>query len=387
MPPALPAIASYCATFLPREMLHVYRQVCGVRSSDHWILTRRRANTAVFPFPQVIELQKSPWRVFNRLWHRIFSDFVPVGSFEIAQMLRFCQDRNVSLVHVYLGSEALRILSFLERFSGARVISFHGADLSDEFAAENYAPLWGRAELFLCRSRSLRERLLAKGCPADRIRLNYTGVPVPSEFVGRRLPEGRKQEPVRLLQACRFIPKKGLDVTLRAIKLLRDKAIPVSLTLAGEGPEEPSLRALARELGIADQVVLTGFLERAQLEEAYRRHHLFVHPSRTTPEGDREGIPNSVLEAMAYGLPVVSTRHSGIPEAITDSQDGLLVEQPDPSSLATAILQLIENPPLYERLSRNAHDTVQRRFSLAANAAALETLYREALSLRPGIAR
>jgi glycosyltransferase involved in cell wall biosynthesis len=210
---------------------------------------------------------------------------------------------------------------------------------------------------------------------------------VPSEFVGRRLPEGGKQEPVRLLQACRFIPKKGLDVTLRAIKLLRDKAIPVSLTLAGEGPEEPSLRALARELGIADQVVLTGFLERAQLEEAYRRHHLFVHPSRTTPEGDREGIPNSVLEAMAYGLPVVSTRHSGIPEAITDSQDGLLVEQPDPSLLATAILQLIENPPLYERLSRNAHDTVQRRFSLAANAAALETLYREALSLRPGIAR
>jgi len=387
MAPALPAIASYCATFLPREMLHVYRQVCGVRSFDHWVMTRRHANAAAFPFPQLVELRKSPWRVFNRLWHRVFSDFVPVGRFEIAQMLRFCQHRDVSLVHIYLGSEALRIVSFLERFSGARVISFHGADLSDEFSAETYAPLWNRAELFLCRSQSLREQLLAKGCPANRVRLNYTGVPVPSEFAGRRPPDWRKGEPLRLLQACRFIQKKGLDATLHAIRLLKDKAVPVSLTLAGEGPEEPSLRALARELGIVDQISFGGFLEREQLEEAYRRHHLFVHPSRTTPEGDREGIPNSVLEAMAYGLPVISTRHSGIPEAITDGQDGLLVEHPDPPSLATAIRQLIENPSLYERLSRNAHDTVLKRFSLAANAAALETLYREALNCRPKGAR
>ena len=382
MPPARPAIVSYCATFLPREMLHVYRQVCGVRSFDHWVITRRRANMAAFPFPQVLALRKSPWRVFNRLWHRTFSDFVPLGRSEIMQMLHFCQHRNVSLVHVYLGSEALRILSFLNQFQAARIISFHGADLSQEFSAENYAPLWNHAELFLCRSQSLREQLLAKGCPADRVRLNYTGVPVPGEFTARRLPDWRKSEPVRLLQACRFIQKKGLDATLHAIRLLKDNAVPVSLTLAGEGPEESSLRALTRELGIADQVTFTGFLAREQLEEAYRRHHLFVHPSRTTPEGDREGIPNSVLEAMAYGLPVVSTRHSGIPEAITDGQDGLLVEHPDPSALAAALQQLIDNPSLYERLSRNAHDTVLKRFSLAANAAALEALYREALSLR-----
>ena len=379
---ARPTIASYCATFLPREMLHVYRQVCGVSSFDHWIMTRRRANAAAFPFPQILELRKSPWRAFHRLWHRVFGDFVPVGRFETTQMLRFCQQRNASLVHVYLGTEALRILSFLERFDGARVISFHGADLSDEFSAENYSPLWNRAELFLCRSQSLRERLLAKGCPAGRVRLNYTGVPVPAEFASRRLPDLRNDEPLRLLQACRFISKKGLDVTLHAMRLLKDKSVPATLTLAGEGPEESSLRALTRELGIADHVSFTGFLEREQLEEAYRRHHLFVHPSRTTPEGDREGIPNSLLEAMAYGLPVISTRHSGIPEAITDGQDGLLLESPDPSSLMTAVLQLTENRALYERLSRHAHDTVQSRFSLTANTAALEALYREAFNVR-----
>ena len=237
MAPALPAIASYCATFLPREMLHVYRQVCGVRSFDHWVMTRRRANAAAFPFPQVVELRKSPWRIFNRCGIALSAISFPWAALKLRRCCGFARHRDVSLVHVYLGSEALRILSFLERFNGARVISFHGADLSDEFSAESYAPLWNRAELFLCRSQSLRERLLAKGCPADRVRLNYTGVPVPSEFAGRRLPDRRNAEPVRLLQACRFIQKKGLDATLHAIRLLKDKAVPVSLTLAGEGPK------------------------------------------------------------------------------------------------------------------------------------------------------
>jgi colanic acid/amylovoran biosynthesis glycosyltransferase len=379
---ARPVIASYCATFLPREMLHVYRQVCGVHSFDHWVITRRRSNTAAFPFPRMIELEKSPWRGFSRFWRRVLRRRVPLSRFEIAQMLRFCQDHRISLLHVYLGSEALRILPFLEQFQGARLISFHGADLSDQFDAETYAPLWDCAELFLSRSQSLRERLLAKGCPPERVRLNYTGVPVPVAFSVRHPPAWRAGEPVRLLQACRLIQKKGLDVTLHTVRLLKDGAIPVLLTLAGEGPEEPSLRILAQRLGIGDCVLFAGFLNREHLEAAYGQCHVFLHPSRTTPEGDLEGIPNSLLEAMAFGLPVVSTRHSGIPEAVTHGQDGLLVENADAHALATAIRQLLENPGTYERISHNAHETVMRRFSLTANVAALEALYREALTLR-----
>jgi len=380
MASARPAIASYCATFLAREMLHVYRQVRGVRSFDHWVITRTRANTEAFPFSQLIELRKSPWRGLARLWQRSRGRRVPVGRFEIDQMLAFCRQRSIALVHVYLGSEALRILSFLNQFQGARVVSFHGADLSGEFSAKTYKPLWNCAELFLCRSESLREQLLAKRCPAERIRLNYTGVPLPASFEGRRLPDWRGGEPVRVLQACRFLEKKGLDVTLHALRWLKDEAVPAFLTLAGEGPEELSLRALARDLGIEDRISFAGFLGQEQLEEKYRRHHVFVHPSRTTAEGDREGIPNAVLEAMAHGLPVVSTRHSGIPEAVTNGHDGVLVERADPALLAGALRELIDDSAAYERLSRNAHDTVLKRFSLAANAAALETIYIEALA-------
>src|SRR5215204_5846766 len=145
---AKPVIVSYCATFLPREMLHVYRQVCGVASFEHLVVTRTRANTDLFPFPNVTELDKSPWRAFNRLWHRALGRLVPVSASEIAQMLRVCREKCVELAHVYPGTEALRIIRFLGQFKGARIVSFHGADLSDEYDAPAYAPLWLQAELF-----------------------------------------------------------------------------------------------------------------------------------------------------------------------------------------------------------------------------------------------
>jgi colanic acid/amylovoran biosynthesis glycosyltransferase len=379
---AKPVIVSYCATFLPREMSHVYRQVCGIASFDHRVVTRTRANADLFPFPRVTELSKSPWRIFNRVWHRVLGRPVPASGSEIAQMLGLCRQERVGLVHVYLGTEALRIIRFLDQFRGARIVSFHGADLSDEYDAQAYAPLWSRAELFLCRSESLRERLLAKGCPAKRIRLNYTGVPVSDAFPHRRTPDWRRGETVRLLQACRLIEKKGLDVTLKAVKLLQAQSIPISLTLAGEGPLEQSLRTLAMDLGISDFVTFRGFVHPKDLLEVYHQHHVFVHPSRATPEGDREGIPNSLLEAMAVGLPVVSTRHSGIPEAVAHDENGLLVETADGETIAMAIRKLIDDPTAYDRIARQAHSTAARRFSLVANREALEAIYHEALKTR-----
>ena len=173
MAPALPAIASYCATFLPREMLHVYRQVCGVRSFDHWVMTRRHANAAAFPFPQLVELRKSPWRVFNRLWHRVFSDFVPVGRFEIAQMLRFCQHRDVSLVHIYLGSEALRIVSFLERFSGDRRLQFFVAPLAPFLDPGSAAYENPQRFGYRLRFQTLKEHAVALTAPSWKEMLNY----------------------------------------------------------------------------------------------------------------------------------------------------------------------------------------------------------------------
>lgn len=385
MPEHKPVILSYCATFLPREMMHVFRQVSGVRKFENRVITRKRANPERFPYPHVHVLHKSPLRALARIYHRARKQLVPVGGSETRQMLQIVHQSQAALVHVYLGSEALRLLGFLKKCPCARVVSFHGGDLSEHYPAEWYQSLWPLAELILCRSESLKQVLLDRGCPAEKLRLNFTGVPVPAEPRSRSLQSRGAREPLRLLQACRFIDKKGLDISLTAIRQLTDRGLAVKLTLAGEGPEEEALRSLAGELGIAERVEFVGFLSEDALRESFNTHDIFIHPSRTTAKGDREGIPNALLEAMAWGMPVVSTRHSGIPEAITDGETGLLIADADATLLADAIARLNGDPGFYDAISKNAAAMVRVRFSIDSCIKNLETIYEEAMkrNLKP----
>ena len=382
-----PVILSYCATFLPREMLHVYRQVTAIEKFENWVVTRHRDNATRFPYPRVHCLRKGLLRGLSRVYHRRRGGLVPVGRSETRQMLAVAREKQAVLVHAYLGSEALRVLRFLEECPAARVVSFHGADLSEHYPAVLYQALWDKAELFLCRSESLKQLLIAKGCPPGRIRLNRTGVPVPATDLVRSVRSRRSSEPLRLLQACRFIGKKGLDVSLAAVKQLKDRGLAIKLTLAGEGPEEEPLRRLARELGVAEDVRFAGFLSEDELRRTYETHDLFIHPSRTTNTGDREGIPNALLEAMAWGLPVISTRHSGIPEAITDGESGVLIPEADAHMLADAIARLADTPERLRALSHGAAKAVRDRFTIATCVANLGAIYAEAIGFRHGSRR
>ena len=122
-----------------------------------------------------------------------------------------------------------------------------------------------------------------------------------------------------------------------------------------------------------------GFFPQPELVRAYQDAHLFLHPSRTPPTGDQEGVPNSMLEAMATGLPVLATRHGGIPEAVTSGQDGLLVAENDAAALSEALSTITGDPALYEKFSRNAAESVREKFEQSRSIAKLEGFYRELL--------
>jgi colanic acid/amylovoran biosynthesis glycosyltransferase len=368
-----PVLVSFVATYLKREMLHVYRQTTGLRRYENWIATRRRENGVLFPAARVVVLRRHPLRLLQRAWCRARGQRVPLDAAERRQLHGLCRDHRAAVVHVYFGTEAARCLSFLRTATPAKVVSFHGADLSEKLTADELAALRNHVDLFLCRSRSLAVRLAERGVDPALIRLNYTGVPVPGEA---RRPSGG--HPVRLLQACRFLAKKGLDTTLGAMAVLRREGCDVRLTLAGDGPENTALKALATSLGLHDAVDFTGFVGPAELDRLYREHDIFLHPSRTTAEGDREGIPNALLEAMAHGLPVVSTRHSGIPEAVTHGETGWLIDHGDPEELARAVRALAESAGERGRIGAAARRAVIDRFSVAACVRALEMCYDEA---------
>jgi colanic acid/amylovoran biosynthesis glycosyltransferase len=177
---------------------------------------------------------------------------------------------------------------------------------------------------------------------------------------------------VKFVQASRLIAKKGLVTTLRAFA--RVDLPKAELVIAGTGPMEGELRALAVALGVAERVRFLGFLDQKRLREVFAEAHVFLHPSEAVA-GDTEGVPNALLEAMASGLPVVATRHGGIPEVIVDGENGLLCDEGDAAGVVAAALRLVADGELYARVARAGAATVRERYSETALATALAEIY------------
>jgi len=186
---------------------------------------------------------------------------------------------------------------------------------------------------------------------------------------------------LRVLTVGRLVPKKGFDVFVEACGILRWRGVPFEALIVGEsGEHEEEIRRTIAVHGLNGSVQLTGPMSQAQLYEAYQQTTMFCLPCRVLDNGDRDGIPNVLVEAMACGLPVITTGISGIPEVIRHGVNGLLVPPDNPEALADAVLRLKCDADLAGRLSRGAQATVRERFDADGFAAQLAALFREAVA-------
>src|SRR5205807_6350861 len=166
----------------------------------------------------------------------------------------------------------------------------------------------------------------------------------------------------KFVQACRLIEKKGLRVSLRAFAKFAALHPGSTFTIAGEGPLRNELGQLAAELGVADKVFFPGFISQTQLRELFYQSHIFLHPSEVGGDGNQEGVPNSMLEAMASGLPVFATEHGGIPEAIENGRSGILVKERDEEALSAALSQWTADLEGLSTIAQNGADAVRKHF-------------------------
>lgn len=188
--------------------------------------------------------------------------------------------------------------------------------------------------------------------------LDFARFPAPPE---RPLRDGTG-EPVRFLSVCRAVEKKGLDDVLRALGRL-PKDLAWTFTHIGGGPQLPRLKALADRLGIADRLHWAGAQPRDAVIAAYGAADLFVLACRITRSGDRDGLPNVLMESAALGVPAVSTRVSAVPEIVDDGETGLLVPERDATALAGAITALARDPARRQAMGAEAARRVRTRFS------------------------
>ncbi|EHJ49318.1 glycosyl transferase group 1 [Solidesulfovibrio carbinoliphilus subsp. oakridgensis] len=181
--------------------------------------------------------------------------------------------------------------------------------------------------------------------------------------------------PYRLLTVARLTAKKGLDTVLDALGLLVGQGLDVSWDLVGEGEDREGLVARAEALGLAGRVRFHGAMPHEMVLALYRQAHVFALGCRVLPNGDRDGVPNVVVEAMAMGLPVAATDVSALPELVRDEETGLVCRPDDPAALAGNIARLLADGTLRDRMVAAARAAVARDFDNAANTRRLAEVF------------
>ena len=377
-------IASYCSSFLKPEMLHIYRQVKALRGVDTFVVTKEVQNAERFPFPDVEVIPKRRTNLLVHGWLKFVERRPPIvyrGEYQTLDSL--LERHGADLMHIYFGHTGVHLLPFIRQWDKPCVVSFHGADVAHKQDIKDYPAklrrLFGAVPLVLARSQSLAERLIHLGCPPEKLRINRTGIPLNAfPFIDRQPPSDGKW---RVVQACRMIPKKGVATSLRAFAIFKKDNPEAEFFIAGKGPLQPELEMLAAGLGIFKDVHFVGFLSQPKLRELYASSHLFLHPSETSPNQDQEGVPNSILEGMATGLPVAGTWHGGIPEAVDHGRTGLLVPEEDHVALANAMQEITHSPGLLAEMGLRARAAVIDRFEQDAQVDLLESFYEEAIAM------
>jgi colanic acid/amylovoran biosynthesis glycosyltransferase len=365
-------------------MWHIYRQVKALRGVNTFVVTKEVQNAERFPFADIEVIPKRRTNLLVHGWLKFVERRPPIVYRGEYQTLKSLLERHgADLMHIYFGHTGVHLLPFIEEWDKPCVVSFHGADVAHKKEIKDYPGklrrLFDAVPLVFARSQSLLDRLVSLGCPPEKLRINRTGIPLSEfPFANRKSPNDGEW---RVVQACRLIPKKGLATSLRAFAIFRKDNPKAEFYIAGKGPLQPELEMLADGLGILRNVHFVGFLSQLKLRELYASSHLFLHPSEISGNQDQEGVPNSVLEAMATGLPVVATRHGGIPEAVDHGRTGFLVAEEDHVGLANAMQLMTRSPDLLMEMGVRAHSTVVERFEQDAQIEQLESFYEEAISL------
>jgi glycosyltransferase involved in cell wall biosynthesis len=225
-----------------------------------------------------------------------------------------------------------------------------GSDLEKLFSSADRVHCVSQDMLESCKKYGLTEQKAFVNRPAIRADAFTRAAAIPGETVRTR--------PVRISSTGRLHWKKGFDVALLAIKLLKDSGERVTWEIIGEGPEREKLVYMIHALGLSEIVGLAGKMDSSQVKARLEKSDIFLLPSLS------EGISNAALEAMAMELPVISTRSGGMDEVIANGQNGLLVDCYSPEQIASSIRHLITDVSLRNELGKNARLTILKRFSL-----------------------
>ncbi|NTV30107.1 MAG: colanic acid biosynthesis glycosyltransferase WcaL [Candidatus Omnitrophica bacterium] len=282
--------------------------------------------------------------------------------------LKFLEARDCEVVFCHFGQNGLTGLRMKElgALKGKLVVVFHAADISAYVEREGrdiYRKLFARGDLFLPVTQHARGKLLELGCPPEKALVHRMGVDLDRFRLNTRKRFG--SAPLKILSVARLVEKKGIRYGIEAVGQLNREGFECEYTVVGDGPLRAELEAQARALGVGRGVRFVGWQDSGSVRRYLQDADIFLAPSIRAGNGDEEGIPVVLMEAMAGCIPVVSTPTGGIRELVREGETGFLVEERNAGAIAGKLKQIWSAPALVEKVAVGARGIIEAQYNIS----------------------
>ncbi len=321
-----------------------------------------------------------PHLVYYKTRRMLFGDGLQAET--TAAYLKVFRERKIEAVLAEYGEMGVQVMDAAERAGIPLIVHFHGYDASVksvlEEHRETYPRMFGIAAAIIAVSRAMQRKLIELGAPEEKVHYNPYGVDC-DRFRGANPGAA----PSLFIAVGRFTEKKAPQITISAFAKVLNACPNARLRMIGEGPLLEQSKLLANNLGISNAIAFLDAQDHSVVEREMQNARCFVQHSIVAPSGDCEGTPVSILEAGATGLPVVSTRHAGIPDVVLEGQTGFLVDEGDSSGMAERMIQLAEQSELARTMGSAARDHIKRNFSKERRISNLWNIIESCIAQRP----
>lgn len=359
--------------FSPNTHTFIYDYIIELDNHkiNNYVLTLNWVNRENRPYKNVIEVKIKRdffWLILRSL---ALLNRKPSKKYTILrrELRAIVKKLKPEIIHAQFGNNGVLIAPIAKEFNIPLVVTFHGYDVSiltkKPFWIQNYKKLFQTGQLFIGVSNHICNKIKNLGCNENKIIRFAAGIKI-ENFKFRETVIDVDQE-IKLIHIGRLIEKKSPLLLIKAFKLVSDyyeNKLKLSLTIIGDGPLQDDTMKLIKQLNLNEKVKMLGAVKHDEIMNLLYESHIYTQHCVTAQNGDQEGLGISFLEASATGLPIVTTNHNGIPDAVINYKTGFLVPEGDYQTMAKKIIELIENPDLAKKFGIQGRKHVENNFDI-----------------------
>lgn len=365
--------------WLPLTMNWIFNQIKYTESVQSVVYTMATSNLDIFPFASLY--QANQFEAFTHKWsYKLGLNYRHTPTIFDENTTRY----NPVVLHSHFGDRGWYDLPLVKKYGLKHIVTFYGYDISMLPAKRpvwrrRYQELFEQADLFLCEGPFMAKTLVQLGCPPSKVRVHHLGVEVDRIKYIPRVFDG---DPLKILIAGTFREKKGIPYAVEAVGRLKEHYQNLQLTIIGDASgrrdrqEKKKIEAMLKQYQLNSITKMLGFQSyETLLAEAYK-HHIFLSPSVTANNGDTEGgAPVVLIDILASGMPIISTRHCDIPQVVQDNVAGLLADERNVTELVDHLLWFIEHPDKWHFFTDRGRKLVEQEFNVKRQSELLGDIY------------